>query len=81
MSSGYVRRGGRCGEAIAAPHEGGSKKMKPTRKVTRRSFMTTVVGGAAAGAAVLGVGASAASAQTGQTNSDPSDRPGYGCPR
>ncbi len=52
--------------------------MKPTRKVTRRSFMSTVVGGAVVGAAAIAVGTEAAIAQTGVTNSDPGDRPGNG---
>lgn len=52
--------------------------MKPTRKVTRRSFMSTVVGGAVVGAAALTIGTEAATAQTGVTNRDPSDPPGGG---
>src|SRR3712207_3497151 len=43
--------------------EKGGKNMKPTRKVTRRSFMSTVVGGAVAGAAALTIGTEAAIAQ------------------
>ncbi len=52
--------------------------MKPTRKVTRRSFMSTVVGGAVVGAAALTIGTEAAIAQTGVTNRDPGDPPGNG---
>ena len=68
--------------------------MKPTRKVSRRSFLATVAGGAVAGAAEITVASESAIAQTGVTNSDPydpggtgrtgitnsdpSDRPGYG---
>ena len=51
--------------------------MKPTRQVTRRSFMSTVVGGAVAGAAALTIGTEAI-AQTGVTNSDPGDPVGNG---
>ncbi len=52
--------------------------MKPTRKVTRRSFMSTVVGGAVAGAAAITIGTEAAIAQTGITNRDPGDPIGNG---
>ena len=51
--------------------------MKLTRKISRRSFMATVAGGVAAGAAVLTV-ATEAAAQTGVTNSDPGDPRGNG---
>ncbi len=48
--------------------------MKPTRKMSRRSFMSTVVGGAVAGAAALTISSEAAVAQqTGVTNNDPGD--------
>jgi hypothetical protein len=52
--------------------------VKPTRKISRRSFMTTVVGGAVVGAAALTIATEAATAQTGVTNRDPGDRPGNG---
>jgi len=52
--------------------------MKPTRKVSRRSFMATVAGGAVAGAVAITVGTEAAEAQTGVTNRDPSDPVGGG---
>jgi hypothetical protein len=53
--------------------------MTPTRKISRRSFMSTVVGGAVVGAAVLTVGTEEAAAQrTGVTNRDPGDPPGRG---
>ena len=53
--------------------------MIPSRKISRRSFMSTVVGGAVAGAAVIAVGTQEAAAQrTGVTNRDPGDAPGRG---
>lgn len=52
--------------------------MKPTRKVTRRSFMSSVVGGAVVGVAAATIAVEAASAQTGVTNRDPGDRPNNG---
>lgn len=54
--------------------------MKPTRKLTRRSFFVTVAGGVAAAGAIGFVGNDAAEAQ-GCTDSDTgryADRPGYG---
>ena len=65
--------------------------MKNLRKLSRRSFMTRVVGGAVVGGGALGVlGGSAAAFQitdsdpgdpanrTGLTDRDPADRPGNG---
>ena len=53
--------------------------MTPSRKISRRSFVATVMGGAVVGAAAIAVGAQGAAAQqTGVTNRDPSDVPGRG---
>lgn len=56
--------------------------MEPTRKPSRRSFMAQVLGGAAAGGAlVLVSGRAAAQTYSGVTDSDTGnvrDRPGYG---
>ena len=51
--------------------------MKPTRRLSRRSFMGRVAGGALVGGAALTVlGTSAANAQV--TDRDPTDSPGRG---
>ncbi len=51
--------------------------MKPTRRLSRRSFIGRVAGGAIVGGAALTVlGASTASAQV--TDHDPTDSPGHG---
>jgi hypothetical protein len=55
--------------------------MKPTRKLSRRSFLATVAGTVAAAGAITIVATDAAEAQSGCTDSDSgpnSDRPGNG---
>ena len=52
--------------------------MRTTRKLSRRSFISTVVGSAVAGAAALTATTGAARAQTGVTNRDAGDPPNNG---